>query len=385
MSTPPLAESITQWLLAAETRQRPLPEVLAALVERLVDAGVPLRRVRTSVTTMHPEIFVRVITWHAEHGSVVHDGGREILDAPGYLGSPVAKVRAGVERIRCRLRGPEADLSYAICGELAAEGLSDYVVHALVFGSGERTYVSFATDAEDGFSKDALDLLAALLPALAVRLEVDSTRYALESLLRVYLGNNAAERVLAGSFLRGTGEAIEAAVWFCDMRGFTELADRRPAGEVVAILDRFFEAVAGPIPGHGGEVLKFVGDAVLAVFPVGTAGPADACRRALLAARAALAGVEALSGRDGLPDIGLGIALHVGEVMYGNIGARDRLDFTVIGAVVNEVCRVEPLCRTLGPILLTEAFARHCTGAVESRGVHALKGVASPREVFVPL
>lgn len=168
------------------------------------------------------------------------------------------------------------------------------------------------------------------------------------------------------------------------MRGFTALADARPAVEVVAILDRFFDVVASPISPRGGEVLKFIGDAALAIFPVGPAGPADACARALDSARAAVDGVTALAAREGFAGLELGIALHLGTVMYGNIGARDRLDFTVIGAAVNEVCRVESLCKTLGPVLLTSAFARHCPAGSESRGVHVLKGVSAPQEIFVP-
>jgi adenylate cyclase len=164
------------------------------------------------------------------------------------------------------------------------------------------------------------------------------------------------------------------------------MADRLPASEVVRTLDRFFESVAGPIGPHGGEVLKFIGDAVLAIFPVLADGAGAACARALSAANTAVRGVATLNHRGELPPIDLGIGLHVGEVMYGNIGARDRLDFTVIGAVVNEVCRVESLCRTLAsPILMTAAFAAACDrDRVRSRGVHALKGVAAPQEIFAP-
>lgn len=315
---------------------------------------------------------------------MVKDGARELLVSAGYRTSPVARIHAGTDRIRCRLRGPDADLSYEITRELAADGMTDYLLHALVFSSGERTYLSFATDAEGGFDDEALAVLDALIPALTTRIEIDALSYAQESLLRVYLGNNAAKRVLEGAFLRGTGEPIRAALWFCDMRGFTTLADRRPATEVVTILDQFFEAVAGPIAPKGGEVLKFIGDAVLAVFPVGDTGPSDACARALSAAREARTAVAELAARDGMPPLGLGIALHLGEVVYGNIGARERLDFTVIGAAVNEVCRVEALCRELGPILMTADFALHCEAEAESRGIHALKGVAAPQELFAP-
>lgn len=380
------AVSITSHLLDAATRSRGLGETLTSLAARLQEVGVPVRRMRTSVTTKHPELFVLAVMWHAERGTEVRDGKRELLSTPTFLESPVAEVRAGAPRIRCRLTGPDADLSYAIARELAADGLTDYVVHPLIFGTGERTYFSFATDAPEGFSDDHLALFEALLPVLSVRVELESTGYALSSLLQVYLGHNAASRVLEGAFLRGTGQPIHAAVWFCDMRGFTTLADRLPAAEVVTILDRFFESVAGPIAPHGGEVLKFIGDAVLAIFPVQADGAGAACERALAAAHAAVAGVAAQNAAGTTPTVDLGIGLHVGEVMYGNIGAPNRLDFTVIGAVVNEVCRVESLCRALAsPILMTSAFAALCDrGRVESRGVHALKGVSAPQEIFAP-
>ena len=380
------AAQITCWALEPATRSLGLAEALGGLGQRLLAAGVPVRRMRTSVTTKHPELFVRAGMWHAERGTDVRDGRRDLLVTATYLGSPVAKVRAGASRIRCRLTGPDADLSFAICGELAAEGLTDYAVYPLLFGTGERTYFSFATDAAEGFSGHDLALFEALLPVLSVRVEVESANYALSSLLDVYLGHNAASRVLAGSFMRGTGQPIHAAVWFCDMRGFTTMADRIPATEVVRTLDAFFESVAGPIGPHGGEVLKFIGDAVLAIFPVLSDGAGAACGRALAAAKAAVRGVALLNRRGETPPIDLGVGLHVGEVMYGNIGARDRLDFTVIGAVVNEVCRVESLCRALAsPILMTAAFAAACDrDRVRSRGVHELKGVAAPQEIYAP-
>jgi adenylate cyclase len=189
--------------------------------------------------------------------------------------------------------------------------------------------------------------------------------------------------VLGGQFRRGTGTELEAALWFCDLRGFTELSDRLPARAVVGVLDRYFESVATPIEEQGGEILKFIGDAILAVFPIGDEGPGPACHRALAAAEAVLARVEAASRTEAEP-IALGIALHTGRVMYGNIGGLTRLDFTVIGASVNELCRVEAMCKSLGePLLMTAAFAA-ALGDVELRslGHHALKGVAKPQEIL---
>jgi adenylate cyclase len=207
----------------------------------------------------------------------------------------------------------------------------------------------------------------------------------MRSLLDVYLGHNAARRVLAGAFRRGGGETIRAAIWSCDLRGFTSMADRLPAAEVVATLDRYFETVCAPIAEGGGEVLKLIGDAVLAIFPISPAAgdEAAACRRALAAAKGAIEGIRRWNEAREEP-IGVGVALHLGEVTYGNIGAQRRLDFTVIGAAVNEVCRVEPLCKELGrSLLVTDAFAAQvaCRDLV-ALGTRALRGVAEPRALF---
>lgn len=259
----------------------------------------------------------------------------------------------------------------------------DYLAFAVVFGDGTRSFVSFATE-EPAFSPVAVEALEGCLPALALRLELAGARLALCSLLEVYLGNNAAARVLGGAFRRGGGESIRAAIWFCDMRDFTHFAESHRPEEVVGELDRLFEAVTTPITSRGGEILKFVGDAVLAVFPTGE-DAADACGRARAAAEEALVRVAALPPREGAsgpPRIG--IALHLGDVFYGNIGAGNRLDFTVIGAAVNETCRVEGLTKPLEtPLLMTAAFATKLPATdLTSLGCHALKGVTAPSEVF---
>jgi adenylate cyclase len=358
-----------------------MDEIVTGLVERLAARGVDLFRLATSLPTKHPEVFVRFFGWSAGGGRVTWTRARDLLTSPFYLDSPVAALRGGEEKIRRRLAGEGASLDYPICRDLADQGATDYVVLALDLGRGARTYISFATARAGGFRDDEIALFERLAPGLELVMAAEAAHFALRSLLDVYLGPNAAARVLAGAFERGRGERIRAAIWFCDMRGFTSLADRAPPEEVVATLDRFFEALGEPITSRGGEILKFIGDAVLAIFPAGD-DPRSACRRALDAALDARAAVERLA--DSGPRIELGIALHLGEVMYGNIGARERLDFTVIGAAVNEVCRVESLCKTLGePVLLTAAFARAADDPrARSLGWHPLRGVSEPAELF---
>jgi adenylate cyclase len=256
----------------------------------------------------------------------------------------------------------------------------------LPFANGQTSYVSFATKAASGFAEEALNVLEALRPFLARRLELESSYYATRALLDVYLGKNAARRVFAGAFQRGKGELLSAAIWFSDMRDFTALSDRSAPAQVVETLDRYFDAVATAISAGGGEVLKFIGDAVLAVFPLGD-DPRAACRSALGAAEEAFRSIEAIN-RDraarGEEPISIGVALHRGEVMYGNIGARARLDFTVISSAVNEASRLESLCKQLGtPLALSEAFATTAEpDDVVDLGEHALKGVKAPLRVF---
>jgi adenylate cyclase len=257
---------------------------------------------------------------------------------------------------------------------------------ALPYANGEVGYISWATQAPGGFPDEAMELLSGLVPYLALRIELESAYHATEVLLEVYLGRNAGRRVAEGAFRRGGGEALEAVIWFSDLRGFTAMSDVTAPAEVVRTLDAYFDCVAGAVMDAGGEVLKFIGDAVLAIFPVGEDARA-ASRRALQALEAGFAALATLNaeraGRGEIP-IDVGVALHIGQVMYGNIGARDRLDFTVISAAVNEACRLESMCKPLATALtMSEAFvtASGIDDAVDL-GPRMLKGVRTPVRVF---
>lgn len=289
---------------------------------------------------------------------------------------------AGGGPIRRRLAGPAAQLDYPVCRELAAEGFTDYVARGLGFSDGRKGPMTMATRCPDGFSDEQLASLEPVWPALALRLELASAYIATSSLLEVYLGQNAARRVLAGEFVRGSGTSLRAAVWTCDLRDFTGLSDRLPPLEVTGLLDAYFERVVDAVTRHGGEVLKFIGDAILAVFPADE-DPGPACARALAAARLAVASIEQTNAARA-ERLVIGVALHLGEVFYGNIGGSGRLDFTVIGAAVNEACRLEALCKSLGaPIILSAAFREHLADAdLVDLGEHPLRGVRRPQRVF---
>lgn len=367
--------SFQRWLVAA-----PLDDdngaFVRAFTNQLVLQGISVWRASYALMTMHPEVLWRTVQWRRDTGVVVRDQSHDRLETDFYKKSAVAKVRDTKASVRVKL--VPGDLPFPICAELRADGGTDYVVHALPFSNGAVSYISFASDAPGGFSDAQLAFLESALPFLARRIELDSAYYATRALLDVYLGKNAARRVVAGEFKRGQGELIDAAIWFSDMRNFTARSDRTSPAEVIATLDVYFDAVATAIAENGGEVLKFIGDAVLGIFPLGN-DPGEACRKALAAADQAFASLAEAS-----EPIEIGVALHCGQVMYGNVGARDRLDFTVISSSVNEASRLESLTKQLGTSLtFSEVFAK--TASVNDAvdlGEHVLKGVKAPLHVL---
>jgi len=385
---PGFTQTLQQWLGSGECRRLASPDAaINGTAERIVAGGVPLWRMSTTLVTMHPEIQSLELVWHRGVGTTSRLLPHAIVESRDFLGSPVEEVLRTRVPVRCRMEAGGELARFPQLESLAARGCTDYLAVPVELADGRHTALTYATDAPGGFLPEHLAAMESIWPALVMRLDLGSLTYSLHSLLRVYLGQNASNRVLRGGFKRGQGESITAAIWFCDLRGFTALSDSLPAAEVVALLDRYFEVVGGAVTAQGGEILKFIGDAMLAVFPVRESGPRGPCGRALLAAEQALAALDELARapeNQGRAPLRAGIALHLGDVMYGNIGARERLDFTIIGRSVNEAARLESLCKDLGvPLLLSGTFARAAglTGGV-SLGLHQLRGVRAPQEVF---
>jgi adenylate cyclase len=375
---------IQRWLLSVPHVEDGGASFMAGLIEQLVKQGIPVCRASFGLMTKHPELVWRAVQWNEASGIATFDHARSKLAEPFFSASPVAELRRGTPSIRVELES--SDGGYPICADLRAQGCTDYFAQALPFANGEMSYLSCATRAKGGFSDAALSTLRELAPALAQRVELESGYHATRALLEVYLGPNAGARVAQGGFRRGSGELIDAAIWFSDLRDFTVISDRSTPEAVVRLLDEYFEGVAGAVMDHGGEVLKFVGDAILAIFPTGSDRSA-ACNRALAAAGDALVALNALNttriARDDAP-IAMGLALHVGPVMYGNIGAQNRLDFTVISAAVNEACRLESLCKPLATtLIMSEAFVQAAAPAnARDLGLHTLKGVSAQVRAF---
>ena len=378
----PAYSAIVEWLLRPGTSRFEPDAFITALVGELTAVGLSLFRVSAWIPTKHPDLWGHQLVWDRDEGCRMLRRAHDVSDSEDYVGTPAEALhQSGAPTLRCHLE--DASIPFAMLRTMARAGATDYLIIALEPDSDRGPWMAFMTDAPRGFTDPHAALLEAISPLVSLHVRLVAAHFAPRSLLEVYLGENASRRVLEGAFRRGTGRELTAALWFCDMRGFTAMSDQLSPRRVVRLLDGYFEHVTAAIEAHGGETLKFIGDAALAVFVVGDRGPRDPCRRALAAAEDALDALVAFSAEEELA-ISTGIALHLGEVMYGNIGGRARLDFTVIGASVNEVCRIESLCKPLGvPLLISADIAR----AVERDdlvclGPHTLRGVGTAREVF---
>lgn len=380
---------LAEWLLS-EGRRLAKPEALLdGFAERLRAAGVGLDRLMVSLNSHHPLLAAVTYEWLPERGTVGTERAFAVGSSEGYLASPIRVLHEGTAEIRARLAPPESDRRFPIYAELAAEGFTDYVAFALVFGDGTRNALTLSTRRPGGFADAELDRLRRAIDPLAATLELIEGRRAAATMLATYVGREPGARILRGEFRRGVGETINAAIMIADLRGFTRISDERPTAEVIAALNLYFDALASAVHRHDGQVLKFMGDGMLAIFPLGDAAFAHYTARqavdAAMEARAAVAAVNAGRGEHGLPELRFNVGLHVGDVVYGNIGAADRLDFTAIGPAVNVTARLEALAARLGAfVVMSEPFALLASDsrAVVSLGRHALKGIAEAPEVF---
>ena len=391
-------EPIRQFLVGAALEGMVPERVVEGFCRRLHGLGVPIDRVYVGLSTLHPQIRALGVTWFAVRGIVDSDSYKYSSDSGWWQRSPFFHMIANRQpEMRRRLAGPEAKHDFAVLREYADAGFNDWLALIFNFGSlsgghslGEIGLVSsWMTSRREGFSPSDLAVLRSLVPQLAACLKVITLSGMTVTLLATYIGADAAAHVLAGDIRRGSVQRLRAAILFADLRGFTALADRLSSEQSVAVLDRYLDCLGPPLTAAGGQILKFIGDGLLASFDFAGADEAIICDRALkaaIAAQQAVSDLNAARAQAGEPVLALDIALHCGEVAYGNVGTAERLDFTVIGPAVNEAARIEALCSHFDERILASRAFRDCAGTMGRRlvslGRHGLRGVAAPMEIF---
>lgn len=368
--------------------------------ERLFSAGFPLWRASVGMRTLHPQWGGhRYVWWRGKNALESEFFERSDVEDSAFTNSPFhylanSALVGGETWLRRRLVGPDAKLDFPILPELRDQGATDYFAAIYAYGRGDPSYgygvvYSFTTDRPSGYDDENLTLLQTTLPALSLAMKSLAGHQIASSLLGAYLGDDAGRRVHSGEIARGAVETRRAVLWFADIRGFTSLADRLAGPELIELLNDMLECMTAPVRSRGGQVLKFLGDGVLATFPFDPANCMTACAVGLEAAREAMRSLESLNvarAAAGKPVAVFDLALHLGDVLYGNIGAVDRLDFTVIGPAVNEVSRIEALCEGLGqPVLISAELAEASKGCQEKLrllGRYELRGVREPRDIY---
>jgi len=390
-ASPQVADSpLIDWLLRGAWLCQTPAELTRQYAERLAMIGMPLWRFNVSIWTLHPELAGKQYTWLRGGDAVVEsDTPHGALQHPAYLNSPVRYVSEGLGGVRQRLDIDEPEFQFSILDELRRNGGTDYVAMPLPFSDGQVQTMTLATDAAEGFSTDQLGQVFESVTALSRFYEVLTLRRNTTDLFDTYLGQRTRRQVLGGLTHRGDGEDIRAAILYCDLRDSTSLAAALSRETYLGLLNDFFECAAEPVLARGGEVLKFIGDAVLAIFPLdgdaaGTEPLGTACARALEAAQEIVRRVASVPARSDRPSVQCAIGLHFGDVMYGNVGAPNRLDFTVTGTAANVAARLSGHCKALQQsLLLSGEVARHVPQELLSLGKQQLRHVADDLEVFV--
>ena len=386
---------ITRWLTSRARLIDDTEKLDESIIGHLREAGLPIVRYSVSVPSLHPQVDGFSTLWTKDKGFRFLEHVRDEEGLARLKDSPLYRAFFEGRGSRYCLTEPPKKDEYAILTELRAGGMTDYLVLALPFGDGSHKAMTFATDAPAGFDDAQAAILDGLTSALAATIETRYLRHQAGMLMDTYVGPVAGRKVLQGAIKRGSGETIRAVIWFCDIKGYTALSERISGNALLETLNSYFDVMTRAIEAENGEVLKFIGDAILAIFQPGEGaedanqhGEKDAAVRALAAARAAVEGLGAVNDerrKGGQWAIECGIALHLGELLYGNVGGQRRLDFTMVGPAVNLASRIEALTRDLGrPVLVSAAFAEVHGGAFENLGRFSFKGIARKGVVLAP-
>ncbi len=365
-------------------------DFVSELSRHLIQAGAPIDRLQIILPTINPLYTGTSAIWRRRTDETTpFQAYHGIRNSESFIGSPVEKVLDTGRGVRQSLIDLPDD-AHAAYTELADGGFIDYYAMPVTFNSGLDSMLIVSTRKKAGFSDCDINNFRRLRDYVAPTLEVFSLRHLSSSLLDTYLGKRTGKKVLSGMIKRGDADTIHAALWFSDLRDFTPMTENLPAEKLLKILNDYFEFVATAVTARGGEILRFIGDAMLIVFPIDEqVSRQSACKAAIDAARDAqqsLATHNHMRRRNGENEIHFGVGLNVGEVIYGNVGAPDRLDFTVMGPAVNRTARLESLTKTLGKnILVSKEFSDQVDYAMQSMGKHPMKGIAEPQAVFSPV
>jgi adenylate cyclase len=381
-------QEIADWLLATAAEHTDLRTVTDKIVTRLCAAGMPIHRINLGVLALHPEMAGYAVLWDESMSEAVEFPiRREDMLQSTYLDSPIRLLVESREAVDYDLEAPSDTLEFPVLREFKNAGYTRYVGFPLAYGEGHVAVFTCCTKRPGGFTAEHTAGIQKIFPVLRLILSVVETRRLAKTVLRTYLGRDTGERVLAGEILRGQGERIEAALWFCDLRGYTAMTAKIGSFAMIDVMNQYFDCMAEAVWAEGGEILKFMGDAMLVVFRVGDDFPSQvASCSAVRAAQSALGNLAKLSEQrvnEGQLPLRAGVAIHLGSVVYGNIGASSRLDFTVMGHSVNLVARIQNLTGETGEgILFSREIADHLDEPAVSIGRHELKGVPELVEVF---
>lgn len=384
-------EPVVDWMITGGRTCQTLDSFASGLAAALQDAGAPVMRLVMTFQTLHPQFAAERVLWERGEGMISHRrSDHNIWNTDAYKGSPIEMIVTSGKPYHRKLVDLDPDKDHSVLFELAAVGVTDYYGQLIPFTFHRQSTFLVNTDRPGGFSDADLGKFDKLVKHLGPIVEVLVTHGIAVGLLDTYLGPRTGRKVFAGVVKRGDGEEIDAALWFSDLREFTRLTESLPASDVLELLNAYFEHVHTAVTAYGGEILRFIGDAMLIVFPVPDGKDTekarrDACRAALDAAVDAFSSLAVLNSmrrREGKPEIRFGVGLHFGHVVYGNVGAPGRLDFTVMGPAVNRTARMESLTKELGiPLVLSEEMGKIADVPVTPRGIHAMKGVTAPQPV----
>jgi adenylate cyclase len=380
---------VAAWLYTEGRRIGDPLRMVEALAAHLNSAGAHIDRMAVMSRTLHPQLVGWSVFWSRQNGVRRDSIQHGVRSSDAYVGSPIQQVQEHQATVRIRVGAQPAEGEHALVQDLRDEHLTDYVAMPMISGVGTVHAITLATAAPGGFTDADLARFAALSNLLAPLVEIAALRRTALGLLDTFVGPRISERILAGQVKRGDGDRIDAAFWYSDLRGFTGLSESLPTGELLHLLNDYFEFCAAASSARGGEILQFIGDAILIVFEIRDQGErAAVCESALDAAIDAFASIAVVNHRRrraGQALIEFGLGLHVGTVTHANVGAPDRLAFNVVGPAVNMTARIQSMTKEIGvPLLLSGEFAGLVKRPLRSVGRHDLRGVASAQELFTP-